>query len=130
MLPGHALGATGAGDVKFMAAVGAIVGPALVVSAFLFTAVAGGVLALGGGSQAKRLAATLAGTGPPDCRAGRGEEGNPGGDGVEPLRIRTGHCDRQRPCGADWMSARRSSALSDRQADHDETTSGTNAAPH
>ena len=43
MLPGHALGATGAGDVKFMAAVGAIVGPAMVVSAFLFTAVAGGV---------------------------------------------------------------------------------------
>ena len=41
MLPGHVLGATGAGDVKFMAAVGAIVGPALVVSAFLFTAVAG-----------------------------------------------------------------------------------------
>ena len=35
MLPGHMLGATGAGDVKFMAAVGAIVGPALVVSAFL-----------------------------------------------------------------------------------------------
>ena len=27
MLPGHALGATGAGDVKLMAAVGAIVGP-------------------------------------------------------------------------------------------------------
>ena len=45
MMPGHVLGATGAGDVKFMAAVGAIVGPALVVSAFLFTAVAGGVLA-------------------------------------------------------------------------------------
>ena len=48
MMPGHALGATGAGDVKFMAAVGAIVGPALVVSAFLFTAVAGGVLAVAG----------------------------------------------------------------------------------
>src|SRR5262245_37112117 len=44
MLPGHVLGATGAGDVKFMAAVGAIVGPAMVVSAFLFTAVAGGVI--------------------------------------------------------------------------------------
>jgi prepilin peptidase CpaA len=44
MMPGHVLGATGAGDVKLMAAVGAIVGPALVVTAFLFTAVAGGVL--------------------------------------------------------------------------------------
>ena len=48
MLPGHALGATGAGDVKLMAAVGAIVGPALVLKAFLFTAVAGGVLAIVG----------------------------------------------------------------------------------
>ena len=48
MLPGHVLGATGAGDVKLMAAVGAIVGPALVVRAFLYTAIAGGVLARGG----------------------------------------------------------------------------------
>ena len=46
MMPGYTLGATGAGDVKLMAAVGAIVGPALVLSAFLFTAIAGGVLAV------------------------------------------------------------------------------------
>ncbi len=38
MIPGHLLGATGAGDVKLMAAVGAVVGPATVVTAFLFTA--------------------------------------------------------------------------------------------
>jgi prepilin peptidase CpaA len=63
MLPGHVLGATGAGDVKFMAAVGAIVGPALVVSAFLFTALAGGVLAVAVALRRKRLGATLAGTG-------------------------------------------------------------------
>lgn len=63
MLPGHALGATGAGDVKFMAAVGAIVGPATVVTAFLFTAVAGGILALAVAVRRQRLAATLAGTG-------------------------------------------------------------------
>jgi prepilin peptidase CpaA len=63
MLPGHALGATGAGDVKFMAAVGAIVGPSMVVSAFLFTAVAGGVLALAVAIRRRRLAATIAGTG-------------------------------------------------------------------
>src|SRR6187401_239353 len=31
MLPGYGLGATGAGDVKLMAAVGAIVGPPLVL---------------------------------------------------------------------------------------------------
>lgn len=63
MMPGHALGATGAGDVKLMAAVGAIVGPALVVSAFLFTAIAGGVLAFAVAIRRKRLGATLAGTG-------------------------------------------------------------------
>ena len=63
MMPGHALGATGAGDVKLMAAVGAIVGPALVVSAFLFTAIAGGVLALAVAIRRKRLAVTIAGTG-------------------------------------------------------------------
>jgi prepilin peptidase CpaA len=63
MIPGHALGATGAGDVKLMAAVGAIVGPGMVVSAFLFTAVAGGVLAVAVAIRRQRLAVTLAGTG-------------------------------------------------------------------
>ena len=62
MLPGHALGATGAGDVKLMAAVGAIVGPAVVFKAFLFTAVAGGVLAVAVALRRRRFAATLAGT--------------------------------------------------------------------
>ena len=63
MMPGHVLGATGAGDVKLMAAVGAIVGPAQVVTAFLFTAVAGGVLAVVVAARRRRLSATLAGTG-------------------------------------------------------------------
>lgn len=63
MLPGHVIGATGAGDVKLMAAVGAIVGPGLAVSAFLFTAVAGGILALAVAIRRQRLAATIAGTG-------------------------------------------------------------------
>jgi prepilin peptidase CpaA len=62
MLPGHLLGATGAGDVKLMAAVGAIVGPGMVVSAFLFTAVAGGVLAVIVAVRRQRLSATIAGT--------------------------------------------------------------------
>lgn len=62
MMPGHALGATGAGDVKLMAAVGAIVGPGLVVSAFLFTAIAGGILAILVALRRRRLAATVART--------------------------------------------------------------------
>ena len=64
MLPGHALGATGAGDVKLMAAIGALVGPGMVVNAFLFTAVAGGVLAVAVALRRRRLGATFA-------RAGR-----------------------------------------------------------
>jgi prepilin peptidase CpaA len=62
MLPGHVLGATGAGDVKLMAAIGSLVGPSLVVKAFLFTAVAGGVLAVIVAMQRRRLAVTFAGT--------------------------------------------------------------------
>jgi prepilin peptidase CpaA len=46
MLPGHLVGATGAGDVKLFAAVGSLLGPAGVVSAFLYTAMFGGALAL------------------------------------------------------------------------------------
>jgi prepilin peptidase CpaA len=63
MMPGHLLGATGAGDVKLMAAIGAIIGPALVISAFLFSAVAGGVLAVAVAVRRRRLTVTLAGTG-------------------------------------------------------------------
>jgi prepilin peptidase CpaA len=59
MLPGHALGATGAGDVKLMAAIGSVVGPGAVVTAFLFTAVAGGVLAVVVALWRRRLRATL-----------------------------------------------------------------------
>ena len=62
MLPGHVLGATGAGDVKLMAAIGAIVGPGIVLNAFLFTAVAGGVLAIVVALRRRRLSATLATT--------------------------------------------------------------------
>ena len=63
MMPGYLLGATGAGDVKLMAAVGALIGPALVINAFLGTAIAGGVLAVIVAARRKRLGATLAQTG-------------------------------------------------------------------
>ena len=62
MLPGHVIGATGAGDVKLMAAIGTLLGPALAVNAFLFTAVAGGVLAFAVSVRRQRLAVTVAGT--------------------------------------------------------------------
>jgi prepilin peptidase CpaA len=62
MLPGHALGATGAGDVKLMGAIGAVIGVHMIVNAFLFTALAGGVLAVAVAIRRRRLGATLSGT--------------------------------------------------------------------
>jgi prepilin peptidase CpaA len=59
MMPGHLIGATGAGDVKLMAAVGSVVGPDLVLRAFLYSAVAGGVFAIVVAARRGVLAATL-----------------------------------------------------------------------
>jgi prepilin peptidase CpaA len=59
MLPGHLLGATGAGDVKLFAASGALLGPAPIVGAFLYTALAGGALAAIVAFHRRRLQATL-----------------------------------------------------------------------
>jgi prepilin peptidase CpaA len=61
MLPGHALGGTGAGDVKLVAALGAIVGPGRIVATFLYSAIAGGILALGYAWMRGRLAPTVRG---------------------------------------------------------------------
>ena len=63
MLPGFALGATGAGDVKLMAAVGSLLGPLGVVYAVLYTAIVGGMLAVIVSLERRRLGAALAGTG-------------------------------------------------------------------
>jgi prepilin peptidase CpaA len=62
MLPGHVLGRTGGGDVKLFAALGAMLGPRAIFTAFLYTAICGGVLALGFAVIRGRLHATLAGT--------------------------------------------------------------------
>jgi len=62
MLPGHIIGATGAGDVKLMAAVGAVVGPDVIFRAFLYSAVAGGVLAIVVALRRGRLGTTLTAT--------------------------------------------------------------------
>jgi len=55
----YCLRAMGAGDVKLMAAIGAIVGPAGWFSIFLATSIAGGVLALGAVIYKSRLRETL-----------------------------------------------------------------------
>jgi prepilin peptidase CpaA len=46
MLPGHFLGATGAGDVKLLSALGTLLGPASTLWAFLMAMIAGGILAV------------------------------------------------------------------------------------
>ena len=59
MLPGHVIGATGAGDVKLFAAVGTLLGPTRTGMAFLYTAIAGGVLAVVIAVQRRRLRETV-----------------------------------------------------------------------
>ncbi len=61
MLPGHLLGGTGAGDVKMLGASGAILGASRIPAAFLFTAIAGGLLALLVAAARKRLGRSLGG---------------------------------------------------------------------
>ena len=59
MLPGHIFGATGAGDVKLLAAVGTLLGPIGVAVAFMYTAILGGVLAVAVAVHRGRLQDTL-----------------------------------------------------------------------
>jgi len=59
MLPGHLFGGTGAGDVKLLAALGTWLGPAGTVVAFICSAIAGGVLAIGHAIHRGRFAETL-----------------------------------------------------------------------
>lgn len=62
LLPAHMFGATGAGDVKLLAAFGALLGPADVFDAFLRAAILGGVMALTVALWRGRLRETLYGT--------------------------------------------------------------------
>jgi prepilin peptidase CpaA len=59
MLPSHIIGATGAGDVKLFAALGTLLGPWGIVTAFAYTAIAGGVLALAVALRRGRLGDTI-----------------------------------------------------------------------
>lgn len=62
MLPGYLLAATGAGDVKLFAAVGAVLGTGRIVDAFLATLIVGGALAVGVALRRGRLTRALART--------------------------------------------------------------------
>lgn len=62
MLPGHLFGGTGGGDVKLLAALGSILGPHRVFSAFLYSAIVGGLLAITYAVARGRLHTTLRGT--------------------------------------------------------------------
>ena len=62
MLPGHVVGATGAGDVKLFAAMGTVLGPSGIAVAFFYTTIVGGVLALLVAINRSRLRDTVART--------------------------------------------------------------------
>ena len=62
MLPGHIFGATGAGDVKLLAAFGTLLGPAGILAAFIRTAIVGGIIAMIVATARGRVRATVAGT--------------------------------------------------------------------
>jgi prepilin peptidase CpaA len=62
MLPGHVFGGTGAGDVKLVAALGTWLGPGGVFMAFLYSAIAGGFLAVAHALYRRRLGTTLSRT--------------------------------------------------------------------
>ena len=62
MMPGHIFGATGAGDVKLLAAAGALLGPTDTIYAFLYTALAGGALALVVAVARRRVSQTIVST--------------------------------------------------------------------
>ena len=59
MMPGHMIGATGAGDVKLFAALGSLLGPSRIGVAFVYTAILGGALAVMVAMYRGRLEATL-----------------------------------------------------------------------
>jgi prepilin peptidase CpaA len=59
MLPGHVVGATGAGDVKLFAALGTVLGPTGIAVAFFYTTILGGVLALVVAMNRRRLRDTV-----------------------------------------------------------------------
>src|SRR5262245_44126963 len=62
MLPGYLIGATGGGDVKLLASVGTLLGPAPTLRAFVASAIAGGLIAVLVAYRRGRLAATIVGT--------------------------------------------------------------------
>lgn len=59
LLPGYMFGGTGAGDLKFLAALGTWLGPRDVVTAFVISAIAGGVLAIVHAKRRGRVGLTL-----------------------------------------------------------------------
>jgi prepilin peptidase CpaA len=59
MLPGHFFGATGAGDVKLLSALGTMLGPGTTLWAFLLATIAGGILAVAVAACRGRLLLTL-----------------------------------------------------------------------
>ena len=94
MLPGHLIGATGAGDVKLLAALGTMLGPKAVLFAFIYAAIAGGVLAVIVAMQRRTLEVTVARTAMLVRSRGANVAEIEASIERQPLRLRPGHRDR------------------------------------
>ncbi len=92
MLPGHVLGATGAGDVKLFAAVGTLLGPTGMLVAFVYTALTGGLLATAVAIRRRRLNVTLERTASLVTTAGGNVAEIEHAISGQPLRLRSSDC--------------------------------------
>jgi prepilin peptidase CpaA len=59
MAPGYLFGGTGAGDVKLFGAMGTLMGPAGITTGFIYTALAGGAIAVAVAIRRRRLRQTV-----------------------------------------------------------------------
>ena len=100
MLLPYVFGAMGGGDVKLFAALGTFLGPWPTVQAFLYTLLAGGVLAVVVALQRRRLQETMHNAAALVASGGANARGDRAPDEQQPVRICASHRGRNVGGGA------------------------------